>query len=57
MQLKWSADLNPGQTPVDISHQPVYALSKELRFCHLENFSQYFPIFGQTHTEQCSLYW
>ena len=57
MQLKWPAGLNPGQTPVDISHQPVYALSKELRFCHLENFSQYFPIFGQTHTEQCSLYW
>ena len=44
--------LNPGQTPVDISDQPAYALTKELQFDHPEMFSQYFPIFKQLHIEQ-----
>ena len=47
--------LNPGQTPVDISDQPAYALTKELQFDHPEMFSQYFPIFKQLHIEQSLL--
>ena len=30
LNMKWTAVLNPGQTPVDVSDQPVYALTKEL---------------------------
>ena len=47
--------LNPSQTPVDISDQPAYALTKELQFDHPEMFSQYFPIFKQLHIEQSLL--
>ena len=47
--------LNPGQTPVDISDQPAYALTKELQFDHPEMFSEYFPIFKQLHIEQSLL--
>ena len=53
--MKLSAVLNPDQTPIDVSDQPVYALTKELQFRHPEIFSQYFPIFGQLHIEQSLL--
>ena len=55
LNMKWTALLNPGQTPVDVSDQPVYALTKQLQFRHPGIFSQYFPIFGQLHIEQCLL--
>ena len=48
-------DCSPGQTPVDVSDQPVYALTKKLQFRHPEMFSQYFPIFGQLYIEQSLL--
>ena len=48
-------DCSPGQTPVDVSDQPVYALTKKLQFRHPEMFSQYFPILGQLHIEQSLL--
>ena len=54
LNMKWTAILNPGQTPVDVRDQPVYALTKELQFRHPGIFSQYFPIFG-LHIEQCLL--
>ena len=52
LNIKWTAVLNPGQAPIDVSDQPVYALTKELQFRHPEIFSQYFPIFGKLHIEQ-----
>ena len=56
LNMKWTTVFNPGQTPVDVSDQPVYALTKELRnFRHPEFFYQYFPIFGQLHIEQSLL--
>ena len=55
LNMKWTAVLNPCQTPVDVSDQPVYTLTKELQLCHPEIFSQYFPIFRKLHIEQSSL--
>ena len=46
MNIEWTDILNPGQTPVDVSDQPVYALIKELQFCYPDKFSKYFAIFG-----------
>ena len=51
LNVKQTTVLNPGQTPVDGSDQPVYALTKELQFRYPEIFFQYFPILGQLHTE------
>ena len=51
LNMKWNPVLNPSQTPVDVSDQPVYALTKELQFCHQEIFSQYFPIVRQLHID------
>ena len=47
LNMKWTAVLNPGQTLVDVSHQPVYAFTKELQFRHPEMFSHL----------QTTLYW
>ena len=57
MQLntKWTAVSNPGQFPVDVGDQPVYAHKKELQFRHPDIFSQYFLIFGQLYIEQSVL--
>ena len=54
LNIKWTTDFNPGQTSVDVSDQPVHALSKELQlqFRHPEIFSQCVPIFGQLHIKQ-----
>ena len=55
LNMKWTAILNPNQTPVDVSDQPVFALTKELILRFPEKFSEYFPLFGQLHIEQCIL--
>ena len=55
LNMKWTETLNPGQTPIDVSDQPVYALTKELQLRFPEIFSNYFPLFGQLHIEQCLL--
>ena len=55
LNMKWTVTLNSGQTPVDVIDQPVYALTKELQLCFPEIFSNYFPLFGQLHIEQCLL--
>ena len=49
LTMKWTAVLNPRQTPADVSDQPVHALTKELQFFHPKIFSQYFLIFRQRH--------
>ena len=49
MNMKWTEILNPNQTPVDVSDQPVYALTKELIFRFPDE------VFGQLHIEQCIL--
>lgn len=38
--------VNHGQTPVDVSDQPVYALSKEIQWRYPSLFSDYFPMMG-----------
>ena len=53
--IKWTEILNPGQTPVDVSDQPVYALTKTLQFMYPDEFSNYFALFGQLHIEQALL--
>ena len=55
LNMKYTAVLNPGQTPADVSDQHVYALTKDFQFRHPEMFSQYFPIFGQLYIEQSLL--
>ena len=52
LNMKWAETLNLTQTPVDVSDQPVYALTKELQLPFPEIFSKYFPLFGQLHIEQ-----
>ena len=49
--------LNPGQTPVDVCDQPVYALTKEIQWRFPEDFGfdSYFCLFGGLHFEQCIL--
>ena len=53
--IKWTETLNPGQTPVDVSDQPVYALTKTLQYMFPDEFSNYFALFGQLHVEQALL--
>ena len=55
LNMKWTETLNPGQTPVDVRDQLVYALTKELQLRFPKIFSNYFPLFGQFHIEQCLL--
>ena len=49
--------LNPGQIPVDVSDQPVYALTKELQWRKPEEFGEnfYFAMFGGLHLEHMLL--
>ena len=55
MHIKWTESLNPGQIPVDVSDQPVYAMTKELHLRYSDIFSNYFPLFGQLHIDQALL--
>ena len=55
LNMKWTKTLNLGQTPVDVSGQPVYTLTKQLQLHFPEIFSNYFPLFRQLHIEQCLL--
>ena len=49
--------LNPGQTPVDVCDQPVYALTKEIQVRKPELFGEdkYFSLLGGLHLEHCLL--
>ena len=47
--------LNPNQTPVDVSDQPVYALTKEAQYRFPTVFSEYVPLLGGLHIEQSLL--
>ena len=49
--------LNPGQTPVDVSDQPVYSLSKEIQYRFSDEFGEgkYFVMFGALHIEKSLL--
>ena len=40
--IKRTEILNPGQTPVDVSDQPVYVLTKSIQFMCPDEFSNYF---------------
>ena len=55
LNIKWTEILNPGQTPVDVSDQPVYALTKTLQYLFPDEFGNYFALFGQLHIEQALL--
>ena len=43
--------VNPGQTPVDISDQPVYALTREIQWRYPIEFQNYFSMMGALHRE------
>ena len=47
--------INPNQTPVDVSDQPVYALTEELQYRFPDLFERHFPLFGGLHIEQSLL--
>ena len=49
--------LNPGQTPVDVYDQPVYALTKEIQWRYPKEFGNtlYFSLFGGLHIEKILL--
>ena len=47
--------LNSTQTPIDVSDQPVYAITKELQYRHPHLFEKYCPIMGGLHIEQSLL--
>ena len=53
--IKWTETLNPGQTPVDVNDQTVYALTKILQYLVPDEFANYFALFGQLHIEQALL--
>ena len=55
LNIKSISALNPGQTPVDVSDCLVYALTKKAQFRFLEQFSNYFAMFGGLHIEKCLL--
>ena len=42
LNMKWTRVLNSGQTAVDVSNQPVYALTKEPQLIHPEIFFSVF---------------
>ena len=44
--------LNATQTPIVISDQPVYAITKELQYRYLHLFEKYCPIMGGLHIKQ-----
>ena len=54
--IKCTKIINPGQTPVDCSDQPVFALTKELQFRFPKMFQNYFPLFGGLHIEEFLLF-
>ena len=53
--IKWTETLNPGQTPVDVSDQPGYVLTKILQYLVPDEFANYFALLGQLHIEQALL--
>ena len=55
LNMKGTETVNPGQTQDDVNDQHVYALTKELQLHFPVIFSNYFPLFGQLHIEQCLL--
>lgn len=55
LKMKWNKVLNPDQTPVDVSDQPICALTKELRFRQSEFFTRYLPM--SDNFVLSSLYW
>ena len=55
MNQKTTKALNPEQTPVDTSDQPVFALTKEVQLRFYDQFKEYFPTMGALHIEQVFL--
>ena len=55
LNIKAVNALNPGQTPVDISDCPIYALTKEAIYRFPDKFPGYCAMFGGLHIEQCLL--
>ena len=53
--LNSTRTLNPIQTPIDVSDQAVYALTKELQYRYPHLFEKYCPIMGGLHIEQSLL--
>ena len=49
--------LNPGQPVVDVSDQPIYAISKHLQLIYPDQYGlhKYLPMFGGLHIEKLLL--
>ena len=47
--------LNSAQTLIEVSDQPVYAITKELQYRYSHLFEKYCPIMGGLHIEQSLL--
>ena len=47
--------LNPGQTPVNICDQSIYAFSKQIQWSYPHDFINYFTFFGALHMEKSLL--
>ena len=48
-------EVNPGQTPVDVCDQPIFALTKQLMWRYPDKFKRYFTLFGGLHIEKALL--
>ena len=46
---------SPDQTPVEVSDQPVYALTKAIQWRYPKQFWNYFPMMAALHMEQTFL--
>ena len=46
LNINSTRTLDPTQTPIDVSDQPVYALTKELQYRYPHPFEKYCPIMG-----------
>ena len=55
--IKTMSFLNPGQTPIDVCDQPVFALTKEIQIRNQSKFGidKYFSLMGGLHIELCML--
>ena len=48
-------EINPGQTPVDVCDQPIFALTKQIQWRHPDKSKNYFFLFGGLHIEKSLL--
>ena len=55
LNINSTRTLNPTQTPIEVSDQPVYGLTKELMYRYPHLFEKHCSIMGRLHIEQSLL--